>query len=50
MEEIKNDTRMYNKTEKLFNILQDFKSSKHFNEQMLENILKIQQFIHEVEN
>jgi hypothetical protein len=49
-EEIKNDTRMYNKTEKLFNILQDFKSSKHFNEQMLENILKIQQFIHEVEN
>ena len=50
VEEIKNDSRMFEKTKKLLDVLNEFKNNKSFSSEMLENILKIQQFVHEVEN
>lgn len=49
-ENIKNDARMVEKTKKLLNIVEDFKKNKDFSMEMLENLLKIQEFVHEVEN
>jgi len=49
-ENIKNDDLMLEKTKKLLGKLQEFKSNKEFSQPMLENLLKIQQFVHEVEN
>jgi len=49
-EEIKEDERMFNKTNKLNEVLNKFKSDNNISNEMLENILKIQQFVHEVEN
>jgi len=49
-ENISNDINMSEKTKSLYEILEKFKTSKEINQQMLENILKIQQFVYEVEN
>jgi len=46
---IKNDSYLLEKTKKLLNIISDFKNNKNMSSDMLENILKIQQFVHEVE-
>ncbi len=48
-ENIKNDDLMLEKTKKLLVKLEDFKNNKEFSQGMLENLLKIQQFVHEVE-
>ncbi len=50
LEEIKVDNRMQEKTKKLLSVLQEFKSKKDLTPDMLENVLKIQQFVHEVES
>jgi len=50
LEEIKSDQRMFEKTNKLLNVLEEFKNNKLISSDMLENILKIQQFVNEVEN
>lgn len=50
LEDIKNDTRMFEKTNKLLNVLNDFKKTKELSAPMLENLLKIQQFVKEVES
>lgn len=50
LEEIKSDSRMLEKTNKLLNVLGDFKANKQITSEMLENVLKIQQFVYEVEN
>jgi hypothetical protein len=49
LEEIKNDTYLFEKTNKVLNILKDFKQNKQITSDMLENLLKIQQFVHEAE-
>jgi len=49
-EEIKSDFRMQDKTKKLLSVLQEFKSKKDLTPDMLENVLRIQQFVHEVES
>ncbi len=49
-EEIKNDEYMFRKTKLLFEKLNEFKNNKNISSDMLENILKIQQFVYEVEN
>lgn len=48
-EEIKNDSRMLDKTNQLLNVLKEFKTNKDLSPEMLQNLLKIQQFINEVE-
>ncbi len=50
IDEIKNDSYILEKTNKLLNVLQEFKVNKSITPIMLENVLKIQQFIHEAEN
>jgi hypothetical protein len=45
-EEIKNDNYLLNKTNKLLDVLKEFKNNKSLSSQMLESILKIQQFVH----
>jgi len=47
-EEIKNDSTLFQKTNKLLDILNNFSSSKNLTPSMLENILKVQQFVYEV--
>ena len=49
-EDIKSDRYMFDKTNKLLDLLKTFKENKTLTSEMLENVLKIQQFIHEVEN
>ena len=49
-EEIKNDNYMEQKTKKVLALLKEFKSNKEISPAMLENVLKIQQFVYEVEN
>ncbi len=41
---------MQDKTKKLLSVLQEFKSKKDLTPDMLENVLRIQQFVHEVES
>jgi len=48
-DDIKNDKYMTEKTNKLLNIIKEFKEKKTLSADMLENLLKIQQFVHEVE-
>ncbi len=48
-EHIKNDSYMLNKTKKLTEVINEFKKNKTMSQEMLENLLKIQQFVHEVE-
>ena len=50
LEEIKEDKRMFEKTNKLLIVLEQFKTSKLITSDMLENVLKIQQYVYEVEN
>lgn len=50
LEDIKNDSRMLEKTKKLLEVLNEFKNNKQISSEMLENVLKIQQFVYEVEN
>lgn len=50
LEEIKSDNRMLEKTKKLIDILSNFRTNKVATSTMLEEVLKIQQFVHEVEN
>lgn len=49
-EEIKSDPNMVKSTEKTLNYLNSFKEIKDLSEDMLQKVLKIQQFVHEVEN
>ncbi len=49
-ENIKNDHYLLDKTKKLFSILSEFKQNKNMSQEMLESLLKIQQFVHEVES
>jgi len=46
--EIKEDESMINKTKETLNFLDSFKQIKDLNQDMLQKILKIQQFVHEV--
>jgi hypothetical protein len=48
-EEIKSDAAMLEKTQKLLSVMDGFKKSKEFSVNMLESLLKIQEFVHEVE-
>jgi hypothetical protein len=48
-EHVKNDVYMVEKTKKLMDIIKEFKDKKEMSADMLENLLKIQQFVHEVE-
>lgn len=48
-DEIKNDSRMLDKTNKLLSVLKEFKNNKELSTDMLQNLLKIQQFVKEVE-
>jgi hypothetical protein len=48
-DEIKNDSFLSEKTRKLSTVLKEFKNTKNISESMLENILKIQQFVYEAE-
>ena len=48
-EDIKNDKFMTEKTNKLLNVIKEFKEKKNLSPDMLQNLLKIQQFVHEVE-
>lgn len=50
LEEIQKDSNLHDKTSKLLEVLNDFKENKELSSTMLENILKIQQFVNEVEN
>lgn len=47
--DIKSDSGMTEKTNKILNLVNDFKTNKNITPQMMENLLKIQQFVHEVE-
>ncbi len=47
-EEIKSDDSMKEKTKQTFDFLETFKNIKDINHDMLQKILKIQQFVHEV--
>ncbi len=49
IQEIKNDDHMSQKTKKVLSVLKEFKENKNVSQEMLENLLKIQQFVHEVE-
>jgi hypothetical protein len=49
-EEIKNDQILFDKTKKLLEVLSNLKNIKNISEDGLENILKIQQFVYEVNN
>ncbi len=49
-EEIKNDEVMSYKTKKLLDTLKEFKVNKELSSTMLQNLLKIQQFVKEVES
>lgn len=48
-EDIKNDSRMLDKTNRLLEVLREFKVNKDLSPIMLQNLLKIQQFVKEVE-
>lgn len=47
--EIKADAQMSAKTNKILDIIKEFKNKKQVSADMMENLLKIQQFVHEVE-
>lgn len=47
--EIKADPHMSVKTKKILDIIKEFKDKKQISADMMENLLKIQQFVHEVE-
>lgn len=49
-EEIKKDNIIEQKTKSLLEVLKELKNEKNISSSMLENILKIQQFVYEVEN
>jgi hypothetical protein len=49
-EEIKTDLSMTKKTQETINFLEDFKTIKSLNQEVLQKILKIQQLVHEVNN
>jgi hypothetical protein len=48
-EDIKSDADMSQKTKKILDLIKEFKEKKSMSPDMLENLLKIQQFVHEVE-
>lgn len=48
-QDIKSDPSMTQKTQKLLDIMKEFKENKRVTSDMMENLLKIQQFVHEVE-
>jgi len=48
--DIKDDDTLLEKTNKVSNVLKEFKNNKNITESMLENILKIQQFVYEAEH
>ncbi len=48
VEEIKDDKNMFNKTQETLKFLDSFKQIKDLNQDMLQKILKIQEFVHEV--
>jgi hypothetical protein len=48
-EEIKSDERMFEKTKQTIDYLNTFKEVKDISQEMLQKILKIQQFVHEVQ-
>ena len=47
--DIKSDAHMTEKTNKILDLLKQFKTNKSVTPDMMENLLKIQQFVHEVE-
>lgn len=49
LEEIKSDQRMLEKTNKLLEKISNFKTNKNISSEMLEEVLKIQQFVYEAE-
>jgi len=49
-DDIKNDKHLCEKIDKVLDLLNNFKENKVISESMLENLLKTQQFINEVEN
>lgn len=48
-ENIKEDQEMVEKTKKLLSIVEEFKKNKEPSSKMIESLLKIQEFVHEVE-
>jgi hypothetical protein len=48
--EIKSDVGMLEKTQKTFDFLNSFRDVKDLSQDMLQKVLKIQQFVHEVKN
>lgn len=47
-EEIKSDTKMVEKTQKTLDFLKSFREAKDISHEMLQKVLKVQQFVHEV--
>ena len=47
--DIKADADMTAKTKKILDVINEFKTNKQISSDMMENLLKIQQFVHEVE-
>ena len=47
-DEIKSDEKMMNSTKKTLEFLNSFKDVKELSQDMLQKVLKIQQFVHEV--
>jgi hypothetical protein len=49
-QDISSDKNMIEKTKKVSQFLEDFKTTKELSQDMLQKVLKIQQFVHEVSN